>query len=388
MGGFFVYRYLIYKMSEDFLNHIVWHNPIKAYLLFAGIILLGLILKRFISKILSKIAFKFFERISQNLHGEKFLDLILKPLEFLLTINIFYIAVNQLTYPLNEVIYQRTRIVDKVEKVTTITVIEVIDKLYIFFTIIASFWILSKLVDFIAHVFEHKASLSESKADDQLVPFLKELSKIMVIVIFVFVVLGTVFNLNIATLIAGLGIGGLAIALAAQDTLQNLLGSFTIFADKPFTVGDLVRIQGYEGTIEKVGFRSTLLRTIDKTLVNIPNKKMIDSPLENLTLRNLRRNKFNVGLTYDTSAEQLKKISDEIADYINTFEGTSDDALVTFDSFGDSSLNIQVLYFVEVIDYNESMKIRERINYHIMKIVAENSAVFAFPSQTVYHVNT
>ncbi len=374
-------------MSEEFLNHNIWHNTVKAYLLFAGILLIGLILKRFISKVLSKIAFKFFERIAQNLHGEKFLDLILKPLEFLLSINIFYIAINQLNYPLNEVIYQRTRMVDKVEKVNTITVIEVIDKLYLFFTIIACYWIISKLVDFIAHVFEHKASLTESKADDQLVPFLKELSRIMIIIIFIFVILGAVFNLNIATLIAGLGIGGLAIALAAQDTLQNLLGSFTIFADKPFTVGDLVRIQGYEGTIEKVGFRSTLLRTIDKTLVNIPNKKMIDSPLENLTLRNLRRNKFNVGLTYDTPIEKIRKISDEIADYINTFEGTSDDALVTFDSFGDSSLNIQVLYFVEVIDYNESMKIRERINYHIMKIVAENSAVFAFPSQTVYHVN-
>ena len=150
-----------------------------------------------------------------------------------------------------------------------------------------------------------------------MVPFLRELTKILTIILGVFVVMGAVFNLNVATIVAGLGIGGLAIALAAQDTLQNLLGSFTIFADKPFVVGDLVNVAGYNAVVEKVGFRSTVVRTLDKTLVIIPNKKMIDSPLENQTLRNLRRVKFNVVVLYGNPPEKIKKISEEIKSFID-----------------------------------------------------------------------
>lgn len=218
-----------------------------------------------------------------------------------------------------------------------------------------------------------------------MVPFVMELSKILTIIFAFFVVLGSVFNLNVATIIAGLGIGGIAVALAAQDTLQNLLGSFTIFADKPFLAGDLVRIDKFEGTVEKVGFRSTWIRTLDKTLVIIPNKKMVDNPLENLSLRNLRRMKFNIGLKYDTPADVMMKISKEIEKFVNDHPATSNDTLVTFDSFGDSSLNIQVLYFIEIVDYNDYMRIRQDINYRIIQIVSENGAGFAFPSQTVYH---
>ena len=112
---------------------------------------------------------------------------------------------------------------------------------------------------------------------------------------------------------------------------------------------------------------------------------MVDSPLENLSLRNLRRMKFVLGLQYNTAKDVMLRISQEIEEYLNNHEATSDDALATFDSFGDSSLNIQVLYFIQIVDYNEYMKIRQDINYGIMDIVVRNGAEFAFPSQTVYH---
>ena len=196
--------------------------------------------------------------------------------------------------------------------------------------------------------------------------------------------MGIVFNLNVATIIAGLGVGGIAIGLAAQDTLKNLLGSFTIFADKPFVVGDNVRIDKYEGTIEKVGFRSTLLRTIDKTLVIIPNNRIINDLLENLTLRNLRRVKFSIGLQYDTPSAKMIAISKEVVEFVNKHHATSNDALVNFDSFGESSLDLQIRYYIEIVDYDEYMQIREEVNYKIMDIVARHDAHFAFPSRTVY----
>jgi MscS family membrane protein len=329
--------------------------------------------------------FRLFMRIQTGADPKIFVDLLIRPVEVLILFVLVYLAINQLDYPLQEVIFRRNTLVNSLPSVFEVTLIEIIDNVFLFLFIVSAFWIFLRIIDFIAYVFEYKATLSESKTDSQMVPFIKELSKILTIVFAVFVILGAVFKLNVATIIAGLGIGGIAVALAAQDTLQNLLGSFTIFADKPFVVGDLVRIDKFEGTIEKVGFRSTLIRTLDKTLVVIPNKKMVDSPLENLSLRNLRRMKFNIGLKYDTPVDMMKKISTEIQNFVNNHPATSPDTLVSFDSFGESSLNIQVLYFIEIVDYNEYMHIREDINYHIMQIVTENGAGFAFPSQTVYN---
>lgn len=368
-------------MDFEFLNQIVLGNTIKSYLLFIGIILFGLILKRLVSKLISKLIFTFFSRFTKEIKVDKFLELLIKPIAFMIMIIVFYLAVNQLSYPLEAVIFKRT--INK--ELYTITIIEVLDKIFLFLMVFSAFRILLRIIDFISQVFEYRASLTESKTDDQLVPFLRELSKIVTIILGVFVVMGAVLNMNVATIIAGLGIGGLAIALAAQDTLQNLLGSFTIFADKPFIVGDLVHVADYDAVVEKVGFRSTTVRTLDKTLVIIPNKKMIDSPLENLTLRNLRRVKFSVGVLYGTPATTIKKIAKEIKAYLDEHHETSMDAIVVFDAFGASSLDILILYYIEIVDYDIYMKIKEEINYKVMEIVLNNGADFAFPSRTLYH---
>ena len=372
-------------MNIEFLEQIFFGNSLRNYLYFSSILLFGLLFKRVFSKLLNRLMFLLFKRIEPGTEPKVFIEMLLKPVEFLIILIVIYLSINQLDYPLNEVIFRRTSLVDNVPTLYELKVVQVVDKLILLLFIISAFWILLRIIDFIAHVFKYKALFSLSKSDDQMVPFIKELSKIITVIFAFFVILGTVFNLNVATIIAGLGIGGIAVALAAQDSLQNLLGSFTIFADKPFLVGDLVRIDKFEGTVEKVGFRSTVIRTLDKTLVIIPNKKMVDSPLENLSLRNLRRVKFKIGLRYDTSAEVIRKICEEVQKVVNDHPVTNEDTLVTFDSFGDSILNIQVLYFISIVDYNDYMHIRQDLNYKIMAIVKVNGADFAFPSQTVFH---
>jgi MscS family membrane protein len=368
-------------MDLEILNKVVWGNSIKSYLLLVVIIFLGLIFKRLSSKLLTKFIYTFLRSFSKEVKIDKFLNLLRSPIEFLILIIVLYLALNQINYPLNTVVFER--IINK--EPYTVTIIDILDKIFLLLIIFSAFRILLRFIDFISHVFEYRASLTASKTDDQLVPFMRELTKILTIIVGVFVIMGSVFDLNVATIVAGLGIGGLAIALAAQDTLQNLLGSFTIFADKPFIVGDLVHVAGYDAVVEKVGFRSTVVRTLDKTLVIIPNKMMIDSPLENLTLRNLRRVKFSVGVLYGTPAETIKKIANEIKVYIDLHLQTNQDTLVVFDAFGDSSLNIMILYYIEIVDYVIYMKIKEDINFRVMEIVLNNGADFAFPSRTIYH---
>ena len=357
-------------------NQVFWGNTLQAYAMFGGIILLGILFKKIVSRFLSRLLFKLFKKFADEVRIETFVALLLKPFEFFIGVSSLYLAINQLKHPLEVVIFHFT----KAKVVEDFTLGEFLDKIFLFFIILSVFWIFLRIIDFVAHVFMYKAAKSENKADDQLVPFLKELFKFFIYFIGFFVLLGYVFEVNALSLITGLGIGGIAIALAAKESLENLIGSFTIFIDKPFTVGDLVKVDGVEGTIEKVGFRSTVLRSTDKTTIIIPNRAMIDGVLENLTRRNYRRVKFNIAITYETDSETIKKIIAEIGSFLATHPHTSDHT-VTFDSFADSALNIQILYLVENIEYNDYLKIKEEVNFKIIDFVNQYGSEFAYPTQ-------
>ena len=194
-------------------------------------------------------------------------------------------------------------------------------------------------------------------------------------------------GVDITALVAGLGIGGLALAMASKESLENLLGSFTIFLDKPFTVGDTVTAGSVTGKVEKVGFRSTQLRTFDKSLVTVPNKMMVDAELDNLGMRPVRRVKFDIGLNYETTAEQIKKIVSDIQTMVDDHPRTNDEGKVRFQEFGSSSLDVLVIYFVDSPSWDDLIDVREDINYKIMEIVKKHNSDFAFPSTTVYLQN-
>jgi len=366
--------------DSAFFDQEFWGNTVKDYCLFGGILLFGLIFKRIFSKLLSKLLFKLFKSFSQQSHDEAFVALLVKPIETFILLATLYLSINQLKHPLEVAIFHYSKLVGKTKEAIPVSIGDCIDRIFLFMIILSVFWIILRIIDFISHVLLFKASLTHNKSDDQLVPFLKELFKTIVVFIGFFTLLGFVFEVNVLTLITGLGIGGIAIALAAKESLENLIGSFTIFLDKPFVVGDLVKVDGVEGTIEKVGFRSTRIRTSEKTMATIPNRGMIDGVLENLSLRNLRKVAFIIGLTYETNAESVKKIVSEIEDYINQRDGTAD-GNASFKSFGDSGLNIEISYFVTILDNAQFLKIRQEINLEIMDIVVRNKSDFAYPTQ-------
>jgi len=176
----------------------------------------------------------------------------------------------------------------------------------------------------------------------------------------------------------------LAVALAAQDTLANLLGSFVIYLDKPFKAGDLIEADGITGRIEHVGFRTTRIRTLEKSLITVPNKKLIDTALNNITLSDMRRVRFNIALTYNSKPEQITGIIDEIKSIIDSHPKTGDEFVVRFVDFDSSSLNILVIYFVKSNEFEVMVDVKEQINLSIMKIIEKHGCAFAFPTQTIH----
>ena len=359
---------------REILNYEFLGNHVSEYLLALGILLFGFIFKTVLSKILSGIMYRLVKRFSKEDYLPEFRRLLLQPLEVLLFLVFLYFAFQVLDYPLKP---DQLRKSDPFLKTFLFRTYQV-------FVIVALAWVVLRFTDFVGLLFKYRSEKTASKMDDQLVPFFKDFSKVMIVIFAFLVMLGTVFQVNVAGLVAGLGVGGLALAFAAKESLENLLASFTIFLDQPFVVGDLVEVGGITGTIEKIGFRSTRIRTLEKTFVTVPNKFMIDKPLNNLTLRTFRRVSFDLTLTYDTTSEQMRSITREIQHYIDEHPSTNQDGIIRFHALADSSKNILVLYFVEALDWAEYVNVKEEVTYKIVEIVERHGADFAFPTQTLH----
>ena len=186
------------------------------------------------------------------------------------------------------------------------------------------------------------------------------------------------------SVLAGLGVGGLAVALAARDSLANLLGSMLIMIEKPFRVGHYVRVSGGEGTVEDVGFRSTRIRTPDNSLISIPNNSVVNATVENLSLRGMRRQRFLIQVTYDTPRGKLEALVASIKQLISDHPLTNKTNFnVRFNDFGESSLNILVYFHIETIDYSTELEAREEILLRIMDLAKESGIDFAFPTRTL-----
>ena len=243
---------------------------------------------------------------------------------------------------------------------------------------------LFKVVDLGTDYLNELSSKSDSKLDSEILPLVrKALKATILVVIFVWVV--QLLGYSVSSLLAGLGIGGLAVALALQDTLGNFFGSVFIFLDQPFKVGDWVKMQGIEGTVENIGFRSTRIRTFPKSLITIPNKIVASSTIDNWSKMPKRRVKQYVGVTYETTAYQMEKAVEAIRELLREDEGVDQDfMLIRFTDFGPSSLDILIYYFTKSIVWDTHLSVRERINIKIMKALEKLDLSIAFPTQTVY----
>ena len=218
--------------------------------------------------------------------------------------------------------------------------------------------------------------------------FLENIYRVIVLTFAVLVILD-IFGVPVTSLVAGAGIAGLAVSLAAQSTLSNLIAGITLVLERPFGIGDYVQLGGIEGTVEDVSFRSTRLRTPDKVLITVENSKICGEYIQNLTNRNARLWTFTVGVTYDTPREKVDLLCRHLEELLRSDPQVQGDTVqIVLDGFGASSIDLSVRVYVDTPALGDFRMLKHRINLAIMDLMAQDGCEFAFPSQTVYLANS
>ncbi len=253
-----------------------------------------------------------------------------------------------------------------------------------FLIVLSVTWLIARLLESIfTHLLVPLADKSKNDLDDQLLPIVRKGVKSGVWILGVIVALNNA-GYEVGAVIAGLGIGGLALAMAAKDTVSNVFGGFTIFTDRPFSLKDRVRVDGFDGTIEEIGIRSTRLRTLSGTLVTIPNATFSGNSVENVSVEPNRKIVSNLGLTYDTKPEDMDKAMKILREIKEAADDVEEKVIIGFNGFGDFAMNILLIYYVT--KGANIIETQTKINLEILRRFNEEGLEFAFPTQTLYTV--
>ncbi len=245
-------------------------------------------------------------------------------------------------------------------------------------------WGLYNLEDINTTFFDKIQQTLDIELDKILIPFVSKFLRIITL-IFAFTIILQEWNYPIGSLIAGLGLGGLAFALAAKDALSNIFGGIVIILDKPFSIGDWIKTSSIEGVVEDITFRSTRIRTFAKALVTVPNSTLANDSITNWSRMGKRRITFNLGVAYSTPVDKLKTLTEKIRKMLYNHPGIDKETIfVRFDSFNESSLDIFLYFFTVSTNWSEFLQVKEDINFKILELVEQDDITIAFPSRSLY----
>ena len=223
--------------------------------------------------------------------------------------------------------------------------------------------------------------------EDSMFDFALKVIRFIIYIVAGFIII-SVLGINLNGLVAGLGLGGVIITLAAQDTAKNLFGGLVVFLDKPFVVGDWIQMDNFEGTVEDITFRSTRVRTFENSIANIPNSIIANASIINWSKMEKRRYKTNLCIELNTPLEKLETFKNKVEDMLQSREAIYDDSIIVkFDNITDNGLNVLICSYTGSVDYNSYLSEREDINYKIMKILHEENIELAYDTKTVYMKN-
>lgn len=352
----------------DFLQQEFLSNKLLHYVIILLIISILLIIKKRLAHLCASFVFKLFGSKNNRLSKTNFLSLVVNPLSNFIIFFVVIVCLDKLVYPkaLRFTIF----------KTSSQTIIDSISNgilvwLFIIFCI--------RIIDFFAHILANKVNIQNYNTDYQLIVFFKDFFKVILIGLGILLTLHFSFHKNIGNLLTGLSIVGAALALATRESLENLIASFVIFFDKPFATGDIVKVNQYSGTIEKIGLRSTRIRTEQKTFITVPNKQMVDSIVDNISLRTQRRGDFKIEIEINTSIDLIEKFIQQLNAFLKTKEIIIQSKVQLVD-VGKKCNYIEVEFFTDVqIDIDHFNEVKETIAYKILEIGKKENLSFYNP---------
>jgi len=342
---------------NEFLNYILLDNSIRSYLVVAGVILLAIVFKRYLSRYIAGLIFRLIRRMAKGVDKKSFVDMVVQPVDIFLLILISLGAIGKLNFPaiLDVSLYH----------IRLATILETISVLVLIVTFI---WLLLRIIDFIALILERKSNQTDSLSDNQLVVFFKDFFKVVLVIFGIVLVLKFGFGYKVTSLITGLSIAGAAIALATRESIENLIASFIIFFDHPFSTGDNVKVQNITGTIEKIGLRSTRIRTDQKTYVTVPNKQMVDSILDNLSLRTHRRAFVSLELSAVSNPATLQEFINAVKEILNHQKHIDMSSVFLADIIRNAYI-VHVEYFCYTIPNADFNELRQDVNLKMISLM-------------------
>ena len=344
----------------EVLHQEFYGNSILNWAIAVGILILSFVVVKMLYWIFSNVIRRLTSKTKTNL-DDVLINKLEKPLTYLILILGYWISIHYLVF--------------KVE------VEIVLENAAYFLLVVDGTAILSRIVDaLISEVILPITEKSESSFDNQLIPVIQKGVRSIIWVLGIIIGLDNI-GFDITAMIAGLGIGGLALALAAQDSVKNIFAGIMIFLDKPFRIKDRIQVDGFDGTVEEVGLRSTRLRTLEGRIVTIPNSRFTDNSVTNVTSQPTLKVKLNLGLTYDTDEVQMQKAIDILEDIVKDQDAITDDYAAGFNGFGDFSLNILFIYYVKPDSH--WLDTQTLVNKEILRRFNKEGLEFAFPTQTI-----
>lgn len=345
----------------NFLEITFLNNTVQLYLFVLGTVLFALFLKFVLAKILLVVYKKFIQKKWEFVTNQEFSILVAKPLCRFLFMAITITAIDKLHYPpqLNYAIRK-------------IPIYEIFQKTGDGLIIFYFFYFVTKVINFVALILVKSTSGANDKGHDQIVIFLRDLIKIAIGIIGALLILKIVFNQNISNLLTGLSIVGAAVALAAKESIENLIASFIIFFDKPFFTGDTLKVNNVSGTVEHIGLRSTRIRTPERTLVTVPNKQMVDSVVDNMSMRNLRRAEIKLALSDKTTAAQIQKFIANVEEIIKAKAAEIEKHTMHFTELSKDGYVVLLEFFTPAFSRAEYDKVKQDVNFAIIELLQKN----------------
>lgn len=342
------------------LENELWGNTIENWGISILIILGAIIIVKLLSLLGKKVIKPFVTGTDNHLDDVIFYSLE-APVKFAIILLGIWIAIHRLVYP--------------------DSFVKVVDNAYSILIVLDITWFFGRLFSSLLQVYWGKQSNGQA---NKMMPIIKRTILVIVWLIGIVMALSNV-GVNISALLGTLGIGGITFALAAQDTVKNVFGAFTILTDKPFSIGDTIRVDSYEGTVVDVGVRSTKIMNYDKRIITFPNYKITDTSIVNISSEPMRRVVLNLGLTYDTTSEKMKEALELLKSIPKRVENVSSnpsDIVAVFTEYSDSALVIMYIYFIE--KQGDILGVTSNMNMEILAAFNKAGLNLAFPTRTVY----